>query len=191
MDNREKILNCALELFHARGYDAVGVQEIAETAGVTKPTLYYYFGNKRGLLEALLSREYAEFRREVFDGRDEREQIWLTLPKIAAAYVDYGMNHRKSYMLMMSLFYSARENEAYQSVKPFVEDLYQNMESLFMGASGQLGNMNGRQEQFALGFTGMLDHYILLMAAREPEGYQVPGETKEALAKQFMHGIFS
>lgn len=56
MDNREKILNCALELFHARGYDAVGVQEIAETAGVTKPTLYYYFGNKRGLLEALLSR---------------------------------------------------------------------------------------------------------------------------------------
>ena len=49
MDNREKILNCALELFHARGYDAVGVQEIAETAGVTKPTLYYYFRNKRGL----------------------------------------------------------------------------------------------------------------------------------------------
>ena len=179
MDNREKILNCALELFHARGYDAVGVQEIAETAGVTKPTLYYYFGNKRGLLEALLSREYAQFRSEVFDGRDEKEQIWLTLPKIASAYVDYGMNHRKSYMLMMSLFYSARENEAYQSVKPF------------MGASGQLGNMNGRQEQFALGCTGMLDHYILLMAAREPEGYQVPQATKEALAKQFMHGIFS
>ena len=98
MDNREKILNCALELFHARGYDAVGVQEIAETAGVTKPTLYYYFGNKRGLLEALLSREYAQFRSEVFDGRDEKEQIWLTLPKIASAYVDYGMNHRKSYM---------------------------------------------------------------------------------------------
>ena len=116
MDNREKILNCALELFHARGYDAVGVQEIAEMAGVTKPTLYYYFGNKRGLLEALLSREYAEFRSEVFDGRDEKEQIWLTPPKIASAYVDYGMNHRKYYMLMMSLFYSARENEAYQSV---------------------------------------------------------------------------
>jgi len=29
------------------------------------------------------------------------------------------------------------------------------------------------------------------MAAREPEGYQVPQATKEALAKQFMHGIFS
>ena len=62
MDNKEKILQCALELFYARGYDAVGVQEIAETAGVTKPTLYYYFGSKKGLLETLLETEYAVLR---------------------------------------------------------------------------------------------------------------------------------
>ena len=30
-----------------KGYDAVGVQEIVDTAGITKPTLYYYFGSKR------------------------------------------------------------------------------------------------------------------------------------------------
>ena len=41
MDNRELLLNTALELFHAKGYDAVGVQEIVDRAGVTKPTLYY------------------------------------------------------------------------------------------------------------------------------------------------------
>ena len=51
MDNRELLLNTALELFHAKGYDAVGVQEIVEKAGVTKPTLYYYFGSKLGLLK--------------------------------------------------------------------------------------------------------------------------------------------
>ena len=39
VDNRERILETALELFYARGYDAVGVQEIAEKSGVTKPTL--------------------------------------------------------------------------------------------------------------------------------------------------------
>ena len=53
MDNRAEILNAALDLFHARGYDAVGVQEIVERAGVTKPTLYY-FGSKLGLLKSLL-----------------------------------------------------------------------------------------------------------------------------------------
>ncbi|HIZ64719.1 MAG TPA: TetR family transcriptional regulator, partial [Candidatus Blautia pullicola] len=45
LDNRELILNAALDLFYARGYDAVGVQEIVDRAGVTKPTLYYYFGS--------------------------------------------------------------------------------------------------------------------------------------------------
>ena len=44
MDNRQLIMEKALELFCARGYDAVGVQEIAEQSGITKPTLYYYFG---------------------------------------------------------------------------------------------------------------------------------------------------
>lgn len=43
MDNREKILKCALNLFYTKGYDAVGVQEIAESAGVTKPTLLSLF----------------------------------------------------------------------------------------------------------------------------------------------------
>lgn len=191
MDNKEKILNCALDLFHARGYDAVGVQELAEMAGVTKPTLYYYFGNKQGLLKELLSREYEIFKQTVFKENDPEERIWRTLPRIAAAYIDYAMDHRKAYMLMMALFYSARENEAYQVVRPFAEDLYEQMVQIFSGASDQLGNMNGRQEQFALGFTGMLDHYMLLMSARQSEDFRVPPETKEALAKQFMHGIFS
>ena len=43
MDNRARLLDCAQDLFAARGYDAVGVQEIVEAAGVTKPTLYHYF----------------------------------------------------------------------------------------------------------------------------------------------------
>ena len=54
MENRERILRCALELFSSRGYDAVGVQEIVSTVGITKPTLYHYFGSKEGLLKALL-----------------------------------------------------------------------------------------------------------------------------------------
>lgn len=49
MDNKELILKSALDLFYAKGYDAVGVQEIVDKAGISKPTLYYYFGSKLGL----------------------------------------------------------------------------------------------------------------------------------------------
>ena len=48
------ILEEALKLFSNNGYEATGVQEICEQAGVTKPTLYHYFGSKQGLLDAVL-----------------------------------------------------------------------------------------------------------------------------------------
>lgn len=64
IDNRELLLDAALDLFYAKGYDAVGVQEIVDRAGVTKPTLYYYFGSKIGLLQNLLERGYRVLEKE-------------------------------------------------------------------------------------------------------------------------------
>ena len=60
--NRAELIDRALELFAAYGYDGVGVQNVCEAAGVTKPTLYHYFQSKRGLLEALMraSDRYAQ-----------------------------------------------------------------------------------------------------------------------------------
>jgi AcrR family transcriptional regulator len=49
----------AARLFAERGYDATSVREIVEAAGVTKPTLYYHFGSKEGLAQALLTRPVA------------------------------------------------------------------------------------------------------------------------------------
>ena len=61
MDNRSNILSCALRLFATRGYDAVGVQEIVEAAGITKPTLYYFYESKEGIYRALLHSTLDEF----------------------------------------------------------------------------------------------------------------------------------
>jgi AcrR family transcriptional regulator len=51
---RERLLAAALQLFTARGYAATTVREIVETAGVTKPSLYYYFNSKEGIYLALM-----------------------------------------------------------------------------------------------------------------------------------------
>ena len=79
MDNRERILQCALELFYAKGYDAVGVQEIAQKAGITKPTLYYYFGSKYGLLETLLTKHFTVLNDLFMKGMSERRFTILLL----------------------------------------------------------------------------------------------------------------
>ena len=62
MDNRMNILEKALHLFYEKGYDAIGVQEIADAAGVTKPTLYHYFGSQYGLLQAVAMEGYADLK---------------------------------------------------------------------------------------------------------------------------------
>ena len=46
MDTKSLLLAQALELFALRGYESVGTQEIVQRSGVTKPTLYHYFGSK-------------------------------------------------------------------------------------------------------------------------------------------------
>jgi len=54
-DTKRKIFSEAAKLFSERGYYAVSMREISERAGVTKPTIYYYFGSKDGIYEQLIS----------------------------------------------------------------------------------------------------------------------------------------
>jgi TetR/AcrR family transcriptional regulator len=51
---RTRLLNAAVRVFDRKGFAAASVREVAEMAGVTKPAVYYHFGNKEGLLLAIL-----------------------------------------------------------------------------------------------------------------------------------------
>jgi AcrR family transcriptional regulator len=55
---RRTILDAAYELFYRKGFGRVGVDEIADLAGVTKRTLYYHFDSKDALLGAVLDLQH-------------------------------------------------------------------------------------------------------------------------------------
>lgn len=48
-DRREQILSCAIRLFGTRPYSQVSVGEIADEAGVRRPLVHHYFGDKQRL----------------------------------------------------------------------------------------------------------------------------------------------
>ncbi|MGH7785330.1 MAG: TetR/AcrR family transcriptional regulator [Candidatus Binatia bacterium] len=54
--SRERIIEAATELFSTRGYAGSGVDRLAERSGIAKTAIYYHFGNKEGLLAAVLER---------------------------------------------------------------------------------------------------------------------------------------
>lgn len=60
--NRSRLLGAAAQLIAEQGAEKVTMREVAEAAGVGKGTLYRRFGNRNGLLVALLDEAEAEFQ---------------------------------------------------------------------------------------------------------------------------------
>jgi len=62
---RLRLLEAAARLFCQKGYNATSIREIVSAAGTTRPTLYYYFGSKEGLVRTLVDPAFARIRPEV------------------------------------------------------------------------------------------------------------------------------
>lgn len=191
MDNRENILKCALHLFYAKGYDAVGVQEIAEASQITKPTLYHYFGSKYGLLESLIDRWYSIFaealeRSAVYEG-----DLPMTLYRTAKTYFQLVAENKEFYKLVMSMMYSGEESDTYKASEGIRKHQHQLFTRLFEQAGDVIGNMNGRQEQYAITFVGFLNHYLLYWFSRDKEQENpISDEQAFSVVHQFLHGIY-
>lgn len=54
----DRILDAALQVFYTRGYERSSVNDIAEAAGLKKPSLYHYVQSKEDLLEAIIVRSH-------------------------------------------------------------------------------------------------------------------------------------
>lgn len=56
-ERREQLIEVGRTLFADKGFEAVSVEEVAATAGVSKPVVYEHFGGKEGLYAVVVDRE--------------------------------------------------------------------------------------------------------------------------------------
>ena len=56
VDRREQLIGIARKLFAEKGYESVSVEEIASSAGVSKPVIYEHFGGKDGVYAVIVDR---------------------------------------------------------------------------------------------------------------------------------------
>ena len=188
MNTKEVLLQQALILFRREGYDATGVQKIADVAGVGKPTLYHYFGNKRGLLNALLTLHFENFWKAFDEATVYNHDIVKTLETVTRVYMDFATSNPLFYVWFMSMSNAPTEGDIHDEVMPICERQFTAMSALFLAASKDHGNMKGRHERYAYTFLGIINatiqaHLNGLIKMSDRLAYEA--------CHQFMHGIFS
>jgi TetR/AcrR family transcriptional repressor of nem operon len=65
-DAKARLIGAAMELIYARGYSAVGVQEICAQAGVNKGSFYHFFPSKQALVLTVID-AYAQYVQQMWE----------------------------------------------------------------------------------------------------------------------------
>jgi len=192
---KQTILDKALELFSAKGYDGVSVNELAEAAGITKPTLYYYFGSKEGVFEAVCQSHYTQFNTLITENaayspkpQSYFEDIFLTLTKVTAAYFSFAKENGAFYRIALANLSMPPSSEVFAIVKKYHFLQFDIIESMFRGMAKAHGNLKGKGKTLAWSFIGAINAYISLYLSGGAE-LELHKKNVKELVHQFMHGI--
>jgi AcrR family transcriptional regulator len=130
---REAIVQAAYSLFMERGFASVSVDDIIRVAGGSKATLYKFFGNKEGLLravvESLADEMLREFNVEFPSAQTVRESLLhigtvltdLALSKNAINQHRHAVAHAHAFPGVARLWYETGPKRSMEGIAAFLE----------------------------------------------------------------------
>lgn len=115
---RERLLHSAIDIFTERGYASATVREIVETAGVTKPVLYYYFGSKEGIYLEIMKEALEVFHSRLTESEPDGARAREGLRTLCGKAYDLVLENIKVVRLIHWVFYGPRQGSPSGSVPP-------------------------------------------------------------------------
>jgi len=119
----DRILRKALELFSKKGYDATSVREICEAAGITKPTLYHFYGSKEGVYRALVGGALGAFHARMLAELEAPGTVEQRLKRMAWAYFAIGLESEDVVRFILSLVHNPSSAAPATEFPEFYEEL--------------------------------------------------------------------
>ncbi len=98
----DRLVATATRLFAERGFQAVGIDEVAAEVGIAGPSVYHHFGGKHELLDAAMgdgARILLSEQDAITAGKAPPEQMLLDLMR---SYVEFSFEHRHVVDLMIT-----------------------------------------------------------------------------------------
>ncbi|MDR2594507.1 MAG: TetR/AcrR family transcriptional regulator [Fibromonadaceae bacterium] len=194
---KQTILEKALDLFSVKGYEGVSVSELTEAAGITKPTLYYYFNSKEGLFDTVCRIYYDKLNKIVAENaeykskpKDYYEDIYHTLSKLTKAYFEFAHENKAFFRIMLANLSMPPSSAVYKIVEKYHFEQFDIIKSMFNKMSKGHGNLKGKSETLTWSFIGIINSYIALYFYGI-SGLKLDEKAVKELVQQFMHGIYS
>lgn len=184
-----KILETALCLFSQKGYDAVGVQEIAQACCVTKPVLYYHFSSKAGILEGIMEEYVEPFINRLEDAAYFNGNVEESIKNLSYCYIESSCENMSLCMMLMTMQYAPLQSEIYQVFVKHCSRIFDIVNNIFVKARPSLGNMHGRERQFAMTLLSMLGSHMYEL--KKQSNPALNKEDVDRIVHQFLHGIYS
>ena len=192
-NSKEHILTTALSLFSERGYHSVGISEICEKSGVTKPTLYYFFESKEGLLKAILDKYYRPLNRLIEEksiynfSEDYQSDVYPVLYRVAEAYFSYAESNKEFYRLYLAILFSAATDSVRSAADVYIADENELLSIMFSSILSFHSNLRGKEDALAVCFKSIITGYSLLALDGK---ISIDSNLIHSIVHQFMHGIF-
>jgi len=127
---RELMLKSAAQLFNRKGYAATTVREIVASVGVSKPVLYYYFGNKEGIYFEMMRGPFRKFDAVLQgcqqNGGSASERLLDLFDRTLALFLE----HIEAVRIMYSLHYGPPQGAPFFDFKAYHTRFWQTVRGL-------------------------------------------------------------
>lgn len=90
-ETRAKLIQAARKAFADNGYAAASMDDLTAAAGLTRGALYHNFGDKRGLLQAVIDQIDAEMVARMRQVRDQAPTRWQGLLDESIAFIEMAL----------------------------------------------------------------------------------------------------
>jgi AcrR family transcriptional regulator len=90
-ETRAKLIQAARKAFATKGYAAASMDDLTAEAGLTRGALYHNFGDKKGLLQAVIDQIDAEMVARMRAVQDQAETRWLGFLAEGVAYIEMAL----------------------------------------------------------------------------------------------------
>ncbi|MCX7708288.1 MAG: TetR/AcrR family transcriptional regulator [Clostridia bacterium] len=96
-----RILNSARQVFSEKGYDAASIAEIAKRANVNKALPYYYFENKRKILEELIRVKTEDTYTQRMNSIENTSSLKESIPEFYKRILNYNNERKELFKILV------------------------------------------------------------------------------------------